>query len=172
MRSLDKRNCTLALVLGLMLPALSGCISDVASGVTGAVLEKIFEDGPTRMEATIEASKDLNPDYDGEASPLVVTMYQLKSPVAFNNATFFALYDGDLAELGDDLAAKEELELRPGDTMELEREFKPETRFIGVMASYRDIDNAKWRAIAELETGSTNDFKIDFKRLEVKIEPD
>ena len=101
------RNWLILLVVGLMLPALSGCISDVASGVTGAVLDKIFEDGPTRMEAQVEASEDLNPDYDGQASPLVVRMYQLKSPVAFNNATFFALYDSDVAELGDDLEGTE-----------------------------------------------------------------
>jgi len=166
------RNWLTVLVVSLMLPALSGCISDVASGVTGAVLDKIFEDGPTRMEAQVEASEDLNPDYDGQASPLVVRMYQLKSAVAFNNATFFALYDSDVAELGDDLEGTEELELRPGDKLELEREFKPDTRFVGFIAGYRDIDNASWRAIAELETGETNDFKIAFNRLEVKIEPD
>jgi len=166
------RSCLVVLIAGLILPALSGCIADVASGVTGAVLDKVFEDDPTRMEAKVEASEDLNPDYDGQASPLVVRMYQLKSPVAFNNATFFALYDSDVAELGDDLKGKEELELRPGDKLELEREFKPETRYVGFIAGYRDIDNASWRAVAELETGETNDFKIDFKRLEVKIEPD
>lgn len=166
------RNWLTVLVVSLMLPALSGCISDVASGVTGAVLDKIFEDGPTRMEAQVEASEDLNPDYDGQASPIVVRMYQLKSAVAFNNATFFALYDSDVAELGDDLEGTEELELRPGDKLELEREFKPDTRFVGFIAGYRDIDNASWRAIAELETGETNDFKIAFNRLEVKIVPD
>lgn len=148
---------------------LVGCIADAASGVTSAVLDKIFEEGPTEIEAEMIAKADVNPDYDGQPSPLVVRMYQLSSPTAFKNAGFFALYDGDVATLGNDMTGKEELELRPGQTLEIEREFAPETRFVGFMASYRDIDNAKWRAVAELPQGETTDLVIEFRRLEVEI---
>ena len=102
---------------------LVGCIADAASGVTSAVLDKIFEEGPTEIEAEMIAKADVNPDYDGQPSPLVVRMYQLSSPTAFKNAGFFALYDGDVATLGNDMTGREEIELRPGQTLEIEREF-------------------------------------------------
>ena len=85
------------LVIGLVLPVLTGCVADAASGVTTAVFEYFGGDGETRIEAEIAAAEDLNPDYNGDASPLVVRLYQLSSPTAFNNATFFQLYDGDVA---------------------------------------------------------------------------
>ena len=157
------------LVAAIAAFALSGCIADAASGVTTAVIEKLFEDGPTEIYAEIEAMPDINPDADGVPSPLVVRMYQLKSPTAFNNATFFALYDSDTAELGEDLKGKEELELQPGQKLELERELAPEVRFVGFIAGYRDIDNATWRAVAELEEGSSNDITIAVERLKFKI---
>ncbi len=157
------------LVIGLVLPVLTGCIADAASGVTTAVIDKIWGDGETRIEAEIAVAEDLNPDYNGDASPLVVRLYQLSSPTAFNNATFFQLYDSDVAELGDDLKGKEELELQPGQTLELERDLDPQTRFVGFIAGYRDIDNANWRAVTEIPMGETTDMKIEFRRLAVKI---
>ena len=115
------------------------------------------------------AVDDVNPDDDGNASPLVVWMYQLSSKTAFNNAEYFTLYDSDVATLGNDLMDKEEFELRPGQTLEIEREFDQETRFVAFMAGYRDIDNAKWRAVAELPPGETTELQIEFRRLEIKI---
>lgn len=169
MRHSAKRAARLVLLLGMVLPALSGCLADAASGVTSAVIEKLFETGPSTIEANLTASEDMNPDYEGQASPLVVRMYELKSATAFNNASFFALYDSDEAELGGDLKAKEEIELQPGDKLEFERELQPETRYVGFIAGYRDIDNASWRAVAEIPEGSSTDLKVDFGRLAVKI---
>ncbi len=168
MRPVNKQTARVLLLLGMVVPVLSGCAA-AASGVTSALIDKIFEPGATTIEANIVAAEDLNPDYDGQASPLVVRMYELKSPTAFNNASFFALYDSDVAELGDDLKGKEEIELRPGDKLEFERELQPETRFVGFIAGYRDIENAAWRAVAEVPEGESTDLKIDFGRLAVKI---
>ncbi|MDJ0607355.1 MAG: type VI secretion system lipoprotein TssJ [Kiloniellales bacterium] len=153
----------------LALLFLAGCISDAASGVTSAVLDKMFEEGPTEIEANMEASDDVNPDADGEASPLVVRLYELKSPTSFNNATFFSLYDSDVAELGDDMKGKEEFELLPGEKLEIERELQPEVRYVGFMAGYRDLDNASWRAVVEVEEGSSTDITVAFQRLTVEI---
>jgi type VI secretion system protein VasD len=152
MKSIGKLALYPLLLLGVGLSTLTGCGSS-----------------PTRIEANIVAAADLNPDYSGQASPLVVRLYQLKSPVAFNNASFFALYDSDAAALGDDLKGREEIELKPGDNLEIERELQPETRFIGLLAGYRDIENASWRAVAEVPEGETTDLRFDFGRLAVKI---
>ncbi len=162
-------NWVRALALGAMAFSLPGCIADIAGGVTGKLVEKLFEPSPTRIEATIQAAEDINPDYDGQASPLVVRLYELKSPTAFNNAAFFTLYDGDLAELGADLQNREEIELKPGQAVEVVRDLKPETRFIGIMAAYRDIDNATWRAVRSIEENETAELTIAVQRLDVSI---
>ena len=65
---------------------LSGCLADAASGVTSALFDKLFEEGPTEIEAKMTAVDDVNPDDDGNASPLVVWLYQLSSKTAFMRA--------------------------------------------------------------------------------------
>ncbi len=124
---------------------------------------------PTKIEANIAAAEDLNPDYRGRASPLVVRIYHLKSDLAFINASFFALYDNDEAELGPDLLGKEEIEVLPGQDQVYSRKLVPETRFVGVLAGYRDIENASWRAITEIKKGKTNEVTLDFARLKVSV---
>jgi len=169
MKPASKQTARVVLLLGMVLPVLSGCLADAASGITSAVIDKLFETGPATIDANLNASEDMNPDYEGEASPLVVRMYELKSTTAFNNASFFALYDSDEAELGGDLRAKEEIELQPGDKLEFERELQLETRYVGFIAGYRDIENASWRAVAEIPQGSSTDITVEFGRLGVKI---
>ena len=149
--------------------ALAGCVADAAGTVAGKLVDKLLEPSPTRIDARIEATEDINPDYDGKASPLVVRLYELKSATAFNNAGFFALYDGDLAELGGDLQNREEIELQPGQAMEVKRDLKPDTRYIGIMAAYRDIDNATWRAVHQVEENETAELTIAIRRLDVSI---
>lgn len=157
---------------GLTAFLVTGCLADIAGGVTGAVLDKAFGDGSTSIEATIEASQDINPDYEGNPSPLVVRLYELKSPTAFNNAGFFALYDSDAAELGDDMQGREEWDFAPGDKVTIERDLQPETRWVGVMGAYRDIENTAWRAVAEMDEGSSNDVIIALGRTGISIEVD
>ena len=41
--------------------------------------------------------------------------------------------------------ASEELELRPGETVELKLSVEEGSRFIGILAAYRDLPETKWR---------------------------
>jgi type VI secretion system protein VasD len=165
-------NKQVALILGIAISLASPGCADVASGVTSAVLDKALEEGPTTIEADFRAAVDLNPDHEGNPSPLVVRLYQLKSVTAFNNSGFFSLYDNDANELGDDMKGREEMEFQPGQALFLERELEAETRYVGVMAAYRDIENARWRAVFEVEAGSETEMIIALDRLAVGIEVD
>ena len=162
----------MALIFGTVILLGAPSCADVASGVTSAVLDKALEEGPATIEADFRAAVDLNPDHEGNPSPLVVRLYELKSATAFNNIGFFLLYDNDSGELGNDLKAREELEFQPGQALLLERELELETRYIGVMAAYRDIENARWRAVLEVEPGSNTEVIIVLDRLAVSIEVD
>jgi type VI secretion system protein VasD len=165
-------NKLVAAFLGVAALVLSPGCADVASGVTSAVLDKALEEGPPTIEADFRAAVDLNPDHEGNPSPLVVRLYELKSATAFNNSGFFSLYDNDSAELGDDLKGREEIEFQPGQALFLERELEMETRYLGVIAAYRDIENARWRAVIEVEPGSDTEVIIALERLAVNINED
>jgi len=100
---------------------------------------------PVTLQVTLIASQDVNPDVRGRASPLSVRILELRSRSAFDAADFFSLYDRDQATLGTELLAKEQYILRPGDTQGYTRKAQAETRFLGVVAAYRDLEGSTWR---------------------------
>jgi type VI secretion system protein VasD len=78
-------------------------------------------------------------------------IYELKSLTAFQAASFFDLLDDDTKALGQDLVAKREIEIKPGEKQAFDRKTPVETHFIGVIAGFRVMDTAKWRASVEIE---------------------
>ncbi|AXA58041.1 type VI secretion system lipoprotein TssJ [Pseudomonas thivervalensis] len=99
----------------------------------------------TKLNLTLTASDQLNPDLNGRPSPVVVRLFELKHPVAFENADFFSLYERERETLTPDLVAGEELELRPGETVELKLGISGDGRYVGVLAAYRDLPHTRWR---------------------------
>lgn len=99
---------------------------------------------PTRLELSIAAENDVNPDDKRRPAPIVVRIYKLKNDVAFNRADFFSLQTQDKASLANDLVKRDQLEMRPGNR-KIMRRSDPETTEIGVIAAYRDLPNAVWR---------------------------
>lgn len=145
------RRVTDALVLILAVAALgvlAGCPKKVASFL------------PTKLEARVVASASLNPDPSGRASPLVVRMYELKDKDAFERADFFDLFDNESATLGSDLVARDEIQMEPGQQRKIERRLDDATMYLGVVAAYRDLDNADWRSVVEIRQNHGNDFSI------------
>lgn len=166
-----RRTVLLAAGMTAMGLGLSGCLAG-AGGAAGSIVGKLLEPGPTRLQAEVVADEDLNPDYGGRPSPLVVRIYQLKNTVAFENADFFKLYESDVGALEADLINREEFQLKPGDRKEIEQELDPETAYLGVLAAYRDIDNAVWRRTVPMEANSRNYVTINLKASAVVAELD
>jgi type VI secretion system protein VasD len=102
------------------------------------------------VRGEIATSEDLNPDYRGRPSPVNLILFQLKAPDGFQSADFFSLYSPESSVLGGDLIRRTQTLLRPGERNEAEWEFDEEARFIGVVAAFRDIENAQWRGLIEL----------------------
>jgi type VI secretion system protein VasD len=102
---------------------------------------------PTPVTGSIQGASELNPSVSQRPSPLLLRVYELKSPTAFNQADFMALYQADQATLGADLVAREEFMLAPGEIRPYRKSLAPETRFIGVVAAYRNLEQATWRTI-------------------------
>jgi type VI secretion system protein VasD len=111
---------------------------------------------PTVVAATLQASANVNPDAHKRASPLVVRIYELKSSAAFDAADFLSLYERDQATLAAEMGAREEFTLRPGDSKPWEKTVGPEVRFIGVIAAFRDIERARWKALVPVKANLRN----------------
>lgn len=116
--------------------------------LVGLILSACSSGPPKSDKArmTVIAAADVNPAADGRPSPIVLRIYQLKEDAKFNNAEFFALFDNDQQALGPDMLAREEVELNPGEQRKVEFEVTGDAKYVGVMAAYRDIRNAQWRA--------------------------
>lgn len=99
----------------------------------------------TKLNLTLIASDQLNPDLNGRPSPVVVRLFELKHPVAFENADFLSLYGRARETLSPDLISSEELELRPGETVQLKLSVTGKGRYVGVLAAYRDLPHVRWR---------------------------
>lgn len=117
----------------------------------------------TKLNLRLTASDQLNPDLNGRPSPIVVRLYELKHAVAFENADFFSLYERARESLAPDMVATEELELRPGETVELKLSVQKGSRYVGVVAAYRDLSQASWRSTFHLapQTATDVDLTLD-----------
>ena len=117
----------------------------------------------TKLNLRLTASDQLNPDLNGRPSPIVVRLYELKHAVAFENADFFSLYERAKESLAPDMVATEELELRPGETVELKLSVQKGSRYVGVVAAYRDLSKASWRSTLYLppQTATEVDLTLD-----------
>jgi type VI secretion system protein VasD len=123
---------------------------------------------PSIATITVAASPDSNPDADGRPSPVVVRVYQLKENVAFNGADFFALYDDEQKVLGAALVNRAEYMLKPSEKRTLELEVSPDARFVGAVAAFRDIRNARWRAVVPV-TSDDETVTVGVERDQIRL---
>jgi len=107
----------------------------------------------TKLDLTLIAGDEVNPDLHGRPSPVVVQLLELRHPVAFENADFFSLYDRAEQTLSKDWVSGEELELRPGEQQALKLSVEPHSRYVGVLAAYRDLPHVQWRLVLPVAPG-------------------
>ncbi len=134
--------------------ALAGCASGPA---------------PIPSKGSIVASQDVNPNPEGRPSPIVLRVYELRSADAFRSADFFSLYRNSKTVLGQDLLGHQEFELRPGETRDFNQQLPVGTRFVGVLAGFRDLDRARWRGLTAVPNKSKISLQIRLERLAVSI---
>ena len=124
---------------------------------------------PTVINANIVAADGLNPDDSGRPSPIILRVYELKSLGAFEAADFFSLFEDDTTQLGADLTHREEYQLRPGEQKIYRREPPPETQYLAVMAGYRQLNQAVWKASILIPPEQTSQLTITLDALAVSI---
>lgn len=118
---------------------------------------------------SISATIDVNPDSAGRPSPLVLRIYELSAVGAFQNSSFFPIYEDDAAVLGRDLISQESLTIKPLDLKKHTIALDKDTRFIGVIAAFSSIDNAQWKTVVSIDQNTTNDLTIKAEKLAITI---
>lgn len=124
---------------------------------------------PTVLQISLAVDLNANPDARGRASPVVARMLELKSLAAFQSTDFFSLFDHEKDVLGSELVTKEELLLQPGENQQFTRELQPETRFVAVLAAYRDIERSRWRASIPITLNETTPVIISVRERDVVL---
>ncbi|WP_150304256.1 type VI secretion system lipoprotein TssJ [Pseudomonas saliphila] len=106
--------------------------------------------GLTKIDLSLESSNKLNPDLNGRPSPVVLHLIELKHPVAFENADFFSIYQHPRETLTPDFIRLEELEMRPGERRSVKFSVAEDSRYLGILAAYRDLSGGEWQTVIPL----------------------
>ncbi|KIH85995.1 type VI secretion system lipoprotein TssJ [Pseudomonas batumici] len=104
-----------------------------------------------RIALSLEAALDSNPDLHGRPSPVIVRLLQLADSKRLEQVELFQSEAAAEQALGRDLLRQESLLLRPGQQQQQGFIPEPGTRFVAIVAEYRNIDHAQWWAWAEID---------------------
>jgi len=143
------RIITPTLMPAAMCLLLSACGAwQTVSTATGNAYHATFYKKVTTVNVDMKARAMLNPDPLGRAYSVAVRVYQLKDPKRFQNATYDELLTNDKTVLAQDLQDNRGVVIYPGGSASLSQALKADTRYIGVVAFYRDAksDNS-WRLV-------------------------
>lgn len=131
--------------------------------------QAVYATFPPSTKLHFRVAPDINPDAEGRPSPVIIKVYELASKGVFENQDFFALYDNPEAILRTDLLKKDELVFEPGQRNEYRMALQPATKAVAVVAAYRDIEGARWRAVVEVKPTGYDDFYVYVDKLAVYI---
>ncbi|GAB0114820.1 type VI secretion system lipoprotein TssJ [Acidisoma sp. C75] len=132
------------------LTALSGC----------------FGPSPTTLNLTVDADPQLNPSNSNAPSPMVLKFFELTDPDAFEAATFNQLFYSANDTLKSDLLNTFSLQLVPGQKKAtIRRNLTSQTAYLGIVAGYRQINNASWRLTRKINMRGSNRIRLVAGRL-------
>ena len=120
---------------------------------------------PPSTDLIINVSKNVNPDTSERPSPVVMKIFELSSRTIFDTQDFFSLYDTPEKILGPDLLKKDELELQPDSVQQYKMSLNRNTRYVGVVVAYRNIDQARWRAVIEVDPTGYDDINVNVEAI-------
>lgn len=165
-----RRTLLLAAAAGPLV--LAGCASKKPPppNVPPPASAGLFKPAIASMGGDIVAAANLNPSATGRPSPLALRVFELSAATAFNKADFMPLWQADLTTLGEELLAREEVFLAPGETRPLQKVLNADTRFVGVFGVFREFQRATWRAIAPVTPGKQHRLSIRADSLAVAIQ--
>lgn len=129
-----------------------GCFASASAalliGLTGCT------SAPKTFEIRAEADPVINRDTSGNPLSVVVHVYQLRDANEFAKLTFDTLASGRPVNelLGKDLLEKDEVLLVPGATYSNTNKLGEETKYLGIVALFRQPDQHYWRYLVDADS--------------------
>ena len=159
---------TRRMILTLAGGALAAC-SGTAGGVNdsgNAESDAPILPEPRSVTVALAASPDVNPGPTGNAAPITLRLYTLRSVGRFGTLDFFEIAGGASALQGA-IVDSRTISLRPGENRSVTLNAGTDGAYLGVAAAYRDIDGARWRGQTSL-TGKDS-FSVRAGRSSVSV---
>lgn len=138
---------------------LSACASTHKSNNEFDIMAKI----------EMKSGKNLNPNLFNVPSPLYVTLYQLKDRGEFNHAEYTMLQGFPEQTLGNNLLTRQTILLLPNSNKSVAVKLNPNTHFIGLIASYSQLDAGRWRVLRPISS-KTSFISIYFNEYTLTVE--
>jgi type VI secretion system protein VasD len=127
---------------------------------------------PAVLTLTMVGGADQNLDPTGKAAPVAVKVYQLTATAKFQSSDWTALTEQEAQTLGQDEAApSQQFVVAPGETQPQTFTLKTGVQNIGIVALYRDIDHATWRAMAPAADSGPTKLTLTIGKLAVTLAP-
>lgn len=127
---------------------------------------------PAVLTLTMVGGADQNPDPSGKAAPIAIQVYQLSATAKFESSDWTALSEREVATLGQDEAAPaQQFVVGPGETQTKTFTLKAGVQNIGIVALYRDIDHAQWRAIAPAADSGPTKLTLTIGKAGITLQP-
>jgi type VI secretion system VasD/TssJ family lipoprotein len=92
---------------------------------------------------------------------IVIRVFRLADPGAFQKAGYEELFEKDEKTLGTDLVGTVDILIEPGSKETFNRVLTDRDRYLGFVVTYRDSATAQWRALIPLRPRSTT--KVDLE---------
>lgn len=129
---------------------------------------------PPIAQISLNVQNDINPFLVNaktpEARPVVIRLYELTSLAAFNSTDFLSIFNDYQSALGNELLFSEEFRLVPGMRQKFNRPLNVDTRYVGVVAAFKELERAQWKAFTAIPVKEKNpEIYIFLKENEIMI---
>ena len=117
----------------------------------------------------LAAKHNINPDSNGRPSPVVIYVFELTSSTVFESQDFFSIYENYDTVLGPDLVNKYEISLTPGQEEVYHASMSAKTKYLGLVAAFREIENSNWRQVIKVDQTGYNTYQIQLDDLSLFV---
>jgi type VI secretion system protein VasD len=121
-----------------------------------------------RVNMTLNAAANINPDSGGRPLSVVVRVYQLKDKGRLASAEYSAILKSDTQALAGDLLENQERTIQPGSQEVMEIRANPAATYLGVVALFRNPTGDNWRKIIPI-TGKLQKLTLSLSETSLEV---
>ena len=125
---------------------------------------------PASSTITITVTDTANPDGNDRPSPVGIRIVELADRAVFDKNEFNVLYsDSKESALAADTLHQWQMIVRPGDTKVIDKILNEQTKYLGIVVAYRNIENARWNHLIAIDPVKKNNVRATIDALSVAL---